>query len=572
MTNGRTSTATLIDFEGLLKTAKANEVVQEGLRRVENLLVFTDDYTQGLADNSGNTATANNVNFTVAASYRYKFCQTLEPGTYVFSVKVRSLDGKSSIGVRAYDSTATETTVQKSVVLTANYQRISLIATITAADTFRFGLDNRIAQGGDASTIGTIDIINWQVEKVTGQVNQNASEYVSSAVTYNAGIPGVKYFNTLNGNTVAANVVTEATGAPISYSGGIRHEGAATNLCINAEDWGTGRTLVASTIATNSTAAPTGAATADKIVEDSTNAIHLAASTAIDVTTGINYTHSSFVKAGERSSLIIYFSGLGGWTGATGAKALADLTANTITWLSGAGLDKKIEQLSNGYYRISTTANRTGATAPTQAGNELYNGTETYTGNGASGLFIFGQQVEVGLYRTSYIPTTTAAVTRAIDSNKIPLSAEVNIKQDKGICFFKIRPQFANSATAKSILCTNTAATDFIGDNGSGGITLNDGTNTATAAVGGWSVNDTLLGAAVWGDSLMSISVSKNGGAWIDSTDTTYDGSFPIGANLLLANASTDTILFDAVKIKKITKTFTDSKAWAKANALSEAV
>ena len=43
-----------------------------------------------------------------------------------------------------------------------------------------------------------------------------------------------------------------------------------------------------------------------------------------------------------------------------------------------------------------------------------------YTGDGVSGAYVWGGQVEAGDFRTSHIPTTTVAVTRSIDSCLIP--------------------------------------------------------------------------------------------------------------------------------------------------------
>jgi hypothetical protein len=177
-------------------------------------------------------------------------------------------------------------------------------------------------------------------------------------------------------------------------------------------------------------------------------------------------------------------------------------------------------------------------------------------------------QHELGGYITS--PISGA---RTIDSIKVPLSANVNFPQTKGIAFIKVTPQFANSATAKSLLCTSSAATDFVHDNGSGEIAINDGTNTATTSgLGGWAVGDILLIAAIWIIDTMSIHVSKNGGAWVDSANATYDGAFPAGANLLLCNANTDSILINSIKIKSTTKSLADAQAWAKASAIYEAI
>ncbi len=67
------------------------------------------------------------------------------------------------------------------------------------------GFDNRIAGQTNAGAI-TVEVWGAQLEDITGQSNTNPGEYVSvgvlSAPYHGAGVDGVKYFSTLNGNTV----------------------------------------------------------------------------------------------------------------------------------------------------------------------------------------------------------------------------------------------------------------------------------------------------------------------------------------------------------------------------------
>ena len=61
------------------------------------------------------------------------------------------------------------------------------------------------------------------MEPVSGQSNQAPAEYVSVGVVagplyHGAAVDGVQYFTTTNGNSVTANVVTEAPGTAISSS------------------------------------------------------------------------------------------------------------------------------------------------------------------------------------------------------------------------------------------------------------------------------------------------------------------------------------------------------------------
>jgi hypothetical protein len=189
---------------------------------------------------------------------------------------------------------------------------------------------------------------------------------------------------------------------------GLLIEESRTNIQLQSEDlssatgWGT----TGSSISTNATTAPTGAVTADKLVEDTSTGLHLVASTNA-VTVGVAYTFTVFAKAAERTQFQISGMGL---TGA-GFNILVTLTgAGSV---SGAPVGTAITLLNNGWYRVSVPFTPTNTTPPVYS---LYDGTtNSYTGNGTSGLFLWGSQTEAGAFPTSYIPTTTTALTRAAD-------------------------------------------------------------------------------------------------------------------------------------------------------------
>jgi hypothetical protein len=208
---------------------------------------------------------------------------------------------------------------------------------------------------------------------------------------------------------------------------GLLIEEARTNLALRSEEFATTWSAVNSaSVTSNTSVAPSGATTADTI------SAALASSyiqQAITFTGDGSKAISLFIKAGTSTATEVQIRD----TTANASRGLA-----AITWAAGVpsatvtgGSLLGLTNVGSGWYRLQAEAGSVVASNT----NNFRIAPDTSGGNG--NIIIWGAQAENGAFPTSYIPTTSAAATRAADSAIVtPISSFYN--QAEGTLFAQL--------------------------------------------------------------------------------------------------------------------------------------
>ena len=231
-----------------------------------------------------------------------------------------------------------------------------------------------------------------------------------TAYTATTSSPIVKYQPTLQ---TAASGEARFDHDPVTgESKGLLIEESRTNLATYSEAFNSWTKLY-STVESNAAIAPDGTLTADKLVPDATNTTAHRVSIPQGFTSGTSYAFSVYAKAGEKQYIDVRW-----YDGSTNAaRVVFDVASGTVTnTYAGTGV---VEDVGNGWYRCAVYASATNTSISGFAliyVEDAGAGSVTYQGNGYDGLYLWGAQVEVGAFPTSYIPTSGSTVTRSADS------------------------------------------------------------------------------------------------------------------------------------------------------------
>lgn len=404
----RASAATITDFSGQLWQANSGEARFTGARRVHNLLTFTENFSNAswttLAGGTGTLPTKTD-NYGVApdgTTTAARLQATIGSGTSIsdYSLLRQYFSQNSSVNSVWLKSNTGST---QNVLL--NYNNGIVMPVTTSWQRFSYPLSSitfDVGALGGYST-NTLDILIWhpQVEVVpAGQSNQNPSEYVSvgvlSAPYQGANVDGVQYFNYLNGNTVASNVVTAGTGALITNSNssyankngpfGFYSEQASTNLALYSRDM----------TQTNWVKVNTTAALTQTGIDGAPNSASLITATLANGT-----VLQTITQAATSATYSVYVKRITG--------------TGTITMQQGATTQT-----------ITPTSSWTRYSLPASVLNPVIGFTLATSGDA---IAVDGNQLENLAFPTSWVPTTTTSVSRSRDTLTYPLSGIANNTQ-----------------------------------------------------------------------------------------------------------------------------------------------
>jgi hypothetical protein len=157
-----------------------------------------------------------------------------------------------------------------------------------------------------------------------------------------------------------------------------------------------------STVTGNVAVAPDGTLTADLVIPNTNSNDH---SIYQNRTPASNQTFSLYAKAAGYNYVMLGYNNNADNEGVFFNLSNGTVSQNTST------LTPTITAVGNGWYRCSVAY--TSGFSYLMVCVSANGTTRVFAGNGFSGVLLWGAQVESGLFPTSYIPTTSAAATRA---------------------------------------------------------------------------------------------------------------------------------------------------------------
>jgi len=406
VTNGTTpdvNGSTRVGPDGLIEVAKTNLVLRSEEFNVSGTWSRVSGGTGLLPVVTANavvapdgTTTAESIVFdrnAVSGSANFSQIQQVvslaTSGTYTLSVYAKATtsgDVGKGFYIRAKNNLV-------SGALTSSWVRYTSTETGVASGNTNVIIGNR----GDFTPDSSVSVDLWGAQL---EVGSTASEYIPTTTVARTRFAGVDVNSNVNTNAPRLDYLGQSCPALLV-------EASGTNLALQSAgfqvsgNWAPTNISV-STGTTAAFTAPDGSTDADLLTSTSSSSCNI--EQVISFASG-TYTISVFGKAGTSHILSlgnIARSARGAWF---------NLNAGAVTGTVNGGT-ASMQNYGNGWYRCIYTSSGMVSGSNIVSLSDAANGTTATSG---TNLYVWGAQLETGSVATTYIPTTTAAVTRNAD-------------------------------------------------------------------------------------------------------------------------------------------------------------
>jgi len=171
-----------------------------------------------------------------------------------------------------------------------------------------------------------------------------------------------------------------------------------------------------SSISADASTAPDGTTTADALIEDTGTSEHIVYD-GVTVTNATAYTFSVYAKPNGRTLINLILAGVG--------SATFDIDAGSVT--NTALGSASISDAGNGWYRCAITFTTATTSYNAQVRLVSTGTTVSYTGDGTSGVYLWGAQIRKVTTQDTYVATTSSAIT-----TQLPRRTDKGLAVDAG--------------------------------------------------------------------------------------------------------------------------------------------